>query len=97
MSELWNLLTKNHHPIVVAGLILVFGVFVINATLHSVSFALRMIAVAIDELATGVDHVRANAHEVMDAIRRLRDQIAGKKAEPARPPDRISSPHQSST
>ncbi|HEY0140382.1 MAG TPA: hypothetical protein VGF48_05765 [Thermoanaerobaculia bacterium] len=93
MSELWSLFTKNHHPIVVAGLILVFGVFLINAAIHSASFALRILAVAIDELATGVDHVRTNAHQLRDAMRRLRDQVTGKKAGPP-PPKHVSSPHQ---
>ncbi len=96
MSELWNLLTTNHHPIVVAGLILVFGVFLINAAIHSVSFALRILAVAIDELATGVHHVRTNARELRDSVRRLHGSITSEKP-PSPPPDHISSPHQSST
>jgi uncharacterized protein YoxC len=97
MSGLWELLKNSHHPIVVAALILVLGVFVVNATIHSASFALRLLAMAIDELATGVDHVRANARDVMNAIRRLRDRITAKKVDPPPPPDHISSPHQSST
>lgn len=72
MSGLWELITRSHHPIVTVGLILILGIFLVNAALHSASFTLRLVAVAIDELATAGDHVRANAHQAMKAIRRLR-------------------------
>lgn len=85
MSGLWELITNSHHPIVTAGLILVLGIFLVNAALHSASFALRLVAVAIEELATAVDHVRANTDQAMKAIRRLRDRLTGKKSEASAP------------
>jgi hypothetical protein len=76
MSGLWKLITNSHHPIVVAALILVLGVFVVHATLDAVAFALRIVNVAIDELAKRVDDVKESAGEAAGAARRLYERMA---------------------